>query len=106
VSVRSGASLAQALDVKSKLEQLTREARQSTERARELRERLREATANVDSLVGEARSTLKRAVALLESEGLRGQTSGASPRVNHAKSPRDVTPRDDGHATAKHRTRE
>lgn len=102
VRARSGASLAPAPCVKAKLEQLTREARASTERARELRERLREATANVDSLVGEARTTLKRAVALLESEGLRGQTSGACPRVDHAKSPRDVTPRDDGRATARH----
>ena len=102
VWVRSGASLAPALCVKAKLEELTREARQSTERARELRERLREATANVDSLVGEARSTLKRAVALLESEGLRGQTSGPCPRVDDAKSPRDGTPRDNEHATAKH----
>lgn len=106
VRVRSGTSLAIGARVKAKLEQLTREARQSTERARELRERLREATANVDSLVGEARSTLKRAVALLESEGLRGQSSGARTRVDHAKSPRDGTPPDDGHTTARHRSRE
>lgn len=94
--------------MKAKLDQMTREARQSVERSRELRERLREATANVDSLVGEARSTLKRAVALLESEGLRGKQSGVYARFpDDANPPRDEAPRDNERVAAQHeRSRE
>ncbi|MBX3201590.1 MAG: hypothetical protein KF894_25865 [Labilithrix sp.] len=66
--------------MKHKLAEMTRDAQESAERARKLREHLEEATANVDGLVGEARSTLRRAVEFLEREGLRGAKSGAYAR--------------------------
>lgn len=65
--------------VKRKLDDMKREAQEETARAQELRTRLVEATATVDGLVVEARSTLKRAIEFLEREGLRGngKTDGA-----------------------------
>ncbi len=68
--------------VKSKLDELTKEAQEGAARARELRTRLEEATATVDGLVVEARSTLKRAVEFLEREGLRANNSGTHERVS------------------------
>lgn len=62
--------------VKQKLDEMKREAQEETARADELRTRLEEATAMVDGLVVEARSTLKRAIAFLEREGLRGNGNG------------------------------
>ncbi|MBX3205060.1 MAG: hypothetical protein KF764_08315 [Labilithrix sp.] len=73
--------------MKHKLSEMTREARESAERARKLREGLEQATASVDGLVGEARSTLKRAVAFLEREGLRGTKSGAYGRFTGDDAP-------------------
>ena len=79
--MRLARRLLQIVIVKPKLDEMTREAREGAERARALRGRLQEATATVDGLVDEARSTLKRAVAFLEREGLRGKKSGLFHRV-------------------------
>ena len=89
----AGASLA-ALDiVKPKLDEMTREAKEGAARARELRGRLEEATALVDGLVDEARSTLRRAVEFLEREGLRGKKSGRSERLDADGDPRRAEPK-------------
>lgn len=64
------------------LEELTREAQESTERARELRARLAQATANVDGMVVEARTVLRRAVDFLERERMRGTKSGLYRRID------------------------
>ena len=71
--------------MKSKLDEMKREAQEGAERARKLRERLEEATASVDDLVVEARSTLRRAVEFLEREGLRGKKSGMIARIDAGK---------------------
>ncbi|MBX3263005.1 MAG: hypothetical protein KF782_25240 [Labilithrix sp.] len=80
--------------MKHKLTEMTRDAQESAERARKLREHLQEVTAQVDGLVGEARSTLKRAVEFLEREGLRGKKSGAYARVTGVREadPADAEP--------------
>ena len=79
--MRLARHLLEDLIVKPKLDEMTREAREGAERARELRGRLQEATAMVDGLVDEARSTLKRAVEFLEREGLRAKKNGLFARV-------------------------
>jgi hypothetical protein len=64
-----------------KLKELQREAQQSVERADDLRKRLAEHTDAIDDLVVETRATLRRAVAVLEREGLRGHRSGTCGRI-------------------------
>lgn len=71
---------------------MTRDAQESAERARKLREHLEEVTAHVDGLVGEARSTLRRAVEFLEREGLRGTKSGAYARFTGVPDPEAPPP--------------
>jgi len=66
--------------VKSKLDEMMRQAQEGTARARELRSRLQEATALVDGLVAEARSTVKRAIEFLEREGLRAKKDDTPDR--------------------------
>lgn len=72
---------------------MTREAREGAARARALRGRLQEATENVDGLVDEARSTLRRSVEFLEREGLRGGgEKSAAERAEPAPQPRRSEP--------------
>ena len=66
--------------VKSKLDEMMRQAQEGTARARELRSRLQEATALVDGLVTEARSTVKRAIEFLGREGLRAKKDDTPER--------------------------
>ena len=82
--------------VKPKLDEMTREAREGAARARELRGRLEEATATVDGLVDEARSTLRRAVEFLEREGLRGigTKNGDGPRAEPRRKEKSGQSRD------------
>lgn len=78
--------------MKPKFDEMTREAREGTARARALRGRLKEATDNVDGLVDEARSTLRRAVEFLEREGLRGGVRRKTEPAPPAPQPQRAEP--------------